>query len=173
MEVCGLMSAQSTPGLRIIVIGSRFRPAVDVTSVLDRYTNATSEIITGGSTGADAAARAWAREHGVHCTVHEPDWSMDGPQAILERNTSMVNDGADICLAFPMHQSFGTQDCVDKASAAGIPTTVVFPAQCIQRRTSSCNVEVMPEDDGLLSLTSKYLKQRYQDALAGERPSGQ
>lgn len=151
--------------LRIIVIGSRFRPSIDVTSVLDRYDGSAGLIMTGGSTGAEAAAKAWANEHGVKCMVYEPDWDNDGVDAIFERNTKMVDDGADVCLAFPMHQSTGTVDCVEKADCAGIPTTVIMPPTTIQRPSTDSFVSIIPDDEALLAMTGRHLANKYKDAF--------
>ena len=154
------------PGrFRAIVIGSRFRPAIDVKTVLDRYDGVITEIITGGSTGADAAARAWATDHNVTCKVLEPDWIKDGDQAIIRRNTRLVADGAELCLAFPMHESTGTKDLIHKAVQAGVPTTTVASPEEIKRTTHPRTVSVMPQDGELISMTSKHMAVKYRNAL--------
>nr|WP_296764188.1 hypothetical protein [Rhodococcus sp. (in: high G+C Gram-positive bacteria)] len=51
---------------------------------------------------------------------NKPGWLL-GP----ERNQKMVDSGADICIAFPLEDSRGTWDCINKAKAAGIPVTIV------------------------------------------------
>lgn len=92
--------------------------------------------------GADAAAAAWAKwarprgvvedpvpaDWGRDCTAlctHRPRTRADGstycPAAGNLRNQNMVDKGADICLAYPLDGT-GTQDCMKRAAAAGIPT---------------------------------------------------
>lgn len=159
------MERKRSGRFRAIVIGSRFRPAIDVKTVLDRYNGVITEIVTGGSTGADAAARAWAADHNIPCRIMEPDWKNNGTHAIIHRNTDLVNDGAELCLAFPMHESTGTKDLIDKATAAGIPTTTVEFPKVIQRTTHDKTIDIMSWDDELVSMTSKHLARKYQNAL--------
>lgn len=92
--------------------------------------------------GADAAAArwcAWAKPRGVvedpvpadwtrDCTTlctHKPRVRKDGttfcPAAGNLRNQIMVDKGAELCLAYPLDGT-GTQDCMKRADAAGIPT---------------------------------------------------
>lgn len=147
-------------------MGSRFRPAIDVKTVLDRYQGVVTDVVTGGSTGADAAARAWASDNGVNCIVMEPEWSRDGVDAITIRNDRMVDNGAELCLAFPMHDSTGTRDLVSKAGSHGIPTTVIRPAVENKRPIEQGSVVVMPQDGQLLAMTSKHLSAKYANALS-------
>lgn len=159
------MNNRRSGRFRAIVIGSRFRPAIDVKTVLDRYNGVITEIVTGGSTGADAAARAWAADHGVSCKIIEPDWRHDGTSAILNRNTELIDDGAELCLAFPMHDSTGTKDLIEKAIKAEIPTTVIDSPEEIKRSTHERTIDVMPQDNQLISMTSKHIARKYQKAL--------
>lgn len=41
------------------------------------------------------------------------------------RNTEMVNSNIDLVLAFPVGNSKGTKDCLEKARRKGISTIVV------------------------------------------------
>lgn len=72
-------------------------------------------------TGADAMAAAWARRAGVEVEAWPADWSRHGRAAGPRRNQAMVNAGARHCLAFVLPSSRGTEDCVRRAEAAGIP----------------------------------------------------
>lgn len=97
-------------------------------------------VVHGGAKGADALADAVARSWGWTPEVHPADWSTCAedcdhglnihgnriycPLAGHRRNQRMVDLGADVCLAFPTHDSRGTWDCVRRAEAAGIPVRV-------------------------------------------------
>ena len=157
--------------MRILITGSRCRPAIDVYKVLDRYKGSVSEIIVGDATGADEAARTWAASNGVGLTVHKADWNAYGRAAGPIRNQEMVDSGADLCLAFPMPGSAGTWDCVNRAKKAGIVVTVINksegedqePEQ--QRLNDDGTVRVLPTDGTLLSTTLDSVRARYADAM--------
>lgn len=94
---------------------------------------------------ADQIARAWT---GLTIERHPADWDHCGPdcprrphrvhkkpgdidhpgllpdycpKAGPRRNRLMASFGADICLAFPLPGSYGTQNCIKAARRAGIP----------------------------------------------------
>lgn len=91
--------------------------------------------------GADAIAAQWCKERRGHGVVEDPvpaDWTRDCdtlcshkprvradgtrwcPAAGVLRNQVMVDKGAALCLAYPLDGT-GTQDCMKRADAAGIP----------------------------------------------------
>lgn len=43
------------------------------------------------------------------------------------RNQEMVDLGADLCIAYPLPEGSGTQDCIRRAVKAKIPTLVFDP----------------------------------------------
>lgn len=125
VHVSGLRGGVMTGVSRILVTGSRdwtdravvehalgtalrlFRPIV---------------IVHGGCpTGADRMAWEWAWRAGVPCEVWPAEWAAHGRAAGPIRNAQMVAAGARFCLAFPLPGSRGTEDCVRRAEAAGIP----------------------------------------------------
>lgn len=76
-------------------------------------------------TGADEIANAWALANGVAVIRHPAKWREHGiynPQAGLARNRLMVEQGAEICLAFIKNGSRGASHCARLAEEAGIPT---------------------------------------------------
>jgi hypothetical protein len=75
--------------------------------------------------GADAVVQRWAHRRNVRLTEFPADWIGLGKQAGFIRNQFMVNQGADMCVAFLRDNSRGTQHTIDRARAAGIPTFVV------------------------------------------------
>lgn len=79
-------------------------------------------VVQGGCpTGADRMAWEWAWRAGVPCEVWPADWAAHGRAAGPLRNQAMVDAGARYVLAFPLPGSRGTEDCVRRAEAAGIP----------------------------------------------------
>lgn len=76
-------------------------------------------------TGADWYARNWAerRAHVSLPVIHEPhpaDWKTHGKAAGPIRNEEMASLGADVCLAFPLGESRGTRDMINRARNRGI-----------------------------------------------------
>lgn len=157
--------------MRILITGSRYRPAIDVYKVLDRYKGSVNEIVVGDATGADEAARTWAVSNGVNLTVHKADWNAYGSSAGPRRNQEMVDAGADLCLAFPMSGSRGTWDCVNRAKKAGIVVTVISQNAekdspiTQQRPSDDKTVSALPTDGGLLSATLDSVLARYDEAM--------
>lgn len=152
--------------MKILVTGSRHRPAIDVQRVLDRYVDAVSELVVGDATGADEAAREWASMHDVKFSEFTADWQANGKAAGPIRNQQMVDYGADLCLAFPMDGSRGTWDCVNKAKNAGIAVTVIPVSREMEARPAvGDTVAAMPSDAKMLKDTMKRLVSKYKPAL--------
>lgn len=75
--------------------------------------------------GADAIVARWAHRRAVLLEEFQADWLKLGKRAGFVRNQYMVSQGADICVAFLRDNSRGTQNTIDLAKAAGIPTFVI------------------------------------------------
>ncbi|MCT2591104.1 DUF2493 domain-containing protein [Streptomyces sp. N2-109] len=81
--------------------------------------------------GADIMAKTWAlTTFTAACTddyqrvteePHPPAWHLHGRAAGPIRNASMVQAGADLCLAFIRNGSHGATHCAQLAERAGIP----------------------------------------------------
>jgi hypothetical protein len=155
--------------MKVLVAGSKYRPVVDVMTILDRYQNEVDEIITGDSTGADEGARAWAKTNNVHCRVFESDWMPDdfrrdtNPESAT-RNRIMIAEKPDLCLAFPMKSSKGTWDCVKKARSAGIHVTIIA-SEDDDRPSHDRYIEAKPCDAGLMEATMNTILDRYAPAI--------
>jgi hypothetical protein len=135
--------------MRILVTGSR--DWEDQLAVSEAIHNATGGDIQGLTivyghcpTGADHFADMLAWRLGLHPERHPANWSgpcrsecppghrREGrypgvtycPKAGHYRNQDMVDLGADIVLAFQRNRSRGTQDCIDRARAAGLKVTI-------------------------------------------------
>lgn len=81
-------------------------------------------IVTGGATGADAAALAWAMRNEVSFEGYPANWSKWGDAAGPQRNTYMVALGADAVVAFP--GGSGTAHMIRIAEKAGIKVWCPF-----------------------------------------------
>ena len=117
---------------RVLVTGSR-----DWSDIKTLYNALTDEwlehgnftLIHGGANGADKLAHEWAKwsvmidGFNISIEVFPADWNQ-GKKAGPLRNQTMVDSGADICLAFPRDDSRGTLDCIRRARAAKIPVKV-------------------------------------------------
>lgn len=90
--------------------------------------------------GADLMASQWCRAYGVPQDPQPADWSGYGLSAGFIRNGEMCTPDVRECLAFGLpcpvpgcdrwpfpHATHGTQDCVLKAIAAGIPFRWILP----------------------------------------------
>jgi hypothetical protein len=117
---------------RVLVTASRDWTDVDrIYRALDAIRNRPLTVVHGGARGGDRIADRWARERGEKDGVFpEPHpvpkeaFRFGGRQAPKNRNTFMVDLGADLCLAFWLNHSDGTWDCWTKAQRAGILTIV-------------------------------------------------
>ena len=109
-------------------------------------------LVHGGARGADAVLAQAAQQLSMGIEEHPAQWSVHGGcwcrdtspgtrcgYAGHRRNDRMLASGADLCLSFPTHPlelapgeprqgtSRGTWDMTEKASAAGVPTLVIWP----------------------------------------------
>jgi len=95
-------------------------------------------VVTGKCpTGADLMAEEWANAYGVEVVTYPADWDKHGRGAGLARNSVMVKQGADVCMAYGgacakkrckraayPHCSHGTLHCASLAVDANIPTAM-------------------------------------------------
>lgn len=124
--------------IRILVTGSRtwtdkHAIATAITEVLrERCSGGEVDFLTGNAvvvhghcpTGADRLADEWCRANFIEVERHPADWDTFGKRAGYLRNASMVEKGADICLAFIANNSPGASMTARMAENAGIPTKV-------------------------------------------------
>lgn len=110
---------------RVLVCGSRSWTSVKIIEdAIKRYVDWASPdpitIIHGGASGADTIAGEVARRLGVKEEVYWADWYTYGASAGPRRNQKMVEAQPEICLAFPMSDSRGTWDMINRCKNAGI-----------------------------------------------------
>ena len=79
-------------------------------------------LVHGGAIGADKiAVEIWTRESGMPTEEHRSMWEVWGKRAGILRNETMVQRGADLCLAFILDSSPGSSHCAQFAEDNGIP----------------------------------------------------
>lgn len=113
--------------MRILVTGSRTWTDKDAVrnALLDTWMFAGRPygvtVVHGGARGADYLADVYAKRLGFVTEAHRAPWESAGRSAGYLRNKTMVDLGADICLAFIKNNSKGATMCADLAEKAGIP----------------------------------------------------
>ncbi len=89
------------------------------------------EVVEGAAAGADTLARQAARDLGLPVREFRANWQRYGKAAGALRNQQMLDYllEADqrLVLAFPLPQSRGTWDMVQRAKRVGIETRVFAP----------------------------------------------
>lgn len=116
---------QSWPQLFAFVVGER------LDAVRAQFPEPVLVVVQGECPygGVDRWAKEWAVNVGVEGRVEvecfPADWKRLGKRAGVVRNSRMVAEGADLCLAFPGPGSKGTWDCARRAVDAGIPVRMV------------------------------------------------
>jgi hypothetical protein len=81
-------------------------------------------LVHGAARGVDTLATDNAEAWGMTIEAHRADWRKHGRAAGPRRNQEMIDAGADLLIAFPGGK--GTEDCVARAEAAGIPVRRVY-----------------------------------------------
>ena len=118
----------------ILVTGSRdWNNEQAIRDVLEQFKGRNVLVIHGAALGADDIAAHEASRLGYWTNPHPADWRKHGRKAGPMRNTAMVArlvelaTRGDEChvFAFPLPDSRGTWDCVNKAKAAGFRVEVI------------------------------------------------
>lgn len=116
--------------MRILFSGSRkFFDDQVVVLMLERLIAKTKDatamtIVHGGAPGLDSIVGVLAKSRGMQVEIHRADWHIHGNAAGFIRNQKMVDLGADLLVAYPLPEGKGTQDCIQRAVKARIPTLV-------------------------------------------------
>lgn len=82
-------------------------------------------LLQGEARGVDTVGRHEWRSYGKTDKPFEADWKQYGNEAGGIRNQEMVDEGPQVCLAFPGPKSIGTWDAVRRAKQAKIKTFVL------------------------------------------------
>lgn len=117
--VCGSRTWTDPDPISAVIVGYR---------VLARQRAEEFAIIHGANrAGADALAHLYARRWGVAEVAVPADWRRRGRSAGPRRNQRMLDEHhPDVVVAFRAEgESRGTDDMIDRARRAGVPTYVV------------------------------------------------
>ena len=123
-----------TRPVAILVTGSRnWNDEQKVREVLERFKGRDVMVIHGAALGADDIADNEAGRLGYWTEHYPADWNKHGRKAGPIRNAAMVErlielaTRGDEChvFAFPLPDSRGTWDCVNRAKAAGFRVEVI------------------------------------------------
>jgi hypothetical protein len=113
---------------RLLITGSRAWSDAQVIerefAVVAEHEGANVVLVSGGARGADSICEEVARKYGWEIEQYLPDWSI-GKKAGFVRNRTMVDSGADFCLAFIKDDSAGASMTARIAREAKIPTKKV------------------------------------------------
>ena len=119
--------------MRVLVTGSRNITDEDfvrrslvkhIWMHIDSYNEVT--LVHGDCKGLDRIAASIAQnKFGWLVESYPAKWDKYGSGAGPLRNQQMVNQGADICIAFPLPGSRGTMDCIERVIDAKIRLIIV------------------------------------------------
>lgn len=108
--------------MKLLVAGSRTITDFDLTPYIP---NDTEEIISGGASGVDAIAEAYADEHRISKHIIRPKYHLYKKAAPIKRNREMV-DLADSILVIWDGSSKGTLSTINYAKKQNKPINVVI-----------------------------------------------
>lgn len=105
--------------MKVAIVGSRHFSAPDRVTDYVKRLPAGASIITGSSSGVDAAATKAAREKGIPVQVMPASFDeLSDPTKAAARNQRLV-DACDVLVAFWDGASKGTRGTVDRALGSG------------------------------------------------------
>lgn len=116
--------------MKVLVTGSRDWAHKGIVRRVLQQSGATT-VIHGDARGADGIAKWIARSLGVTERGYPAKWDLYRRAAGPIRNQEMLDkehlpgDPIERCLAFPLAQSVGTWDMVERCRKVGIPVTII------------------------------------------------
>lgn len=115
--------------IRILITGSRDwedRKLIEDTLTTLRFKAEDTTLVSGNCpTGADLICEEIADDLGWTVEKHPADWDKYGKRAGYIRNSAMVKEGADLCLAFVRNNSRGATMTAEFARNAYIKTYII------------------------------------------------
>lgn len=112
---------------RVLICGSReYKNYDSIRRFLERNIDKIECIIEGGARGADRCARLAAESLGISVITFPAEWERYGNRAGPIRNQLMLDAGAPhYVLAYPLDNSVGTWDMINKAKRKGVPVMIM------------------------------------------------
>ena len=112
--------------MKVAIIGSRsFNDFDRFNEEMKKIKFKVSTVISGGATGADSLAEAWANTNGIVTEVYLPNWAKFGKRAGFIRNQDIISN-SEACIAFWDGKSKGTLHSIELAKNKNIPITVII-----------------------------------------------
>jgi hypothetical protein len=98
--------------MKLAIVGSRgFKDTLLLESILDKYKDKVSIVISGGAIGADTMGEYWAISNKIPVKIFKPEWEKYGKSAGMRRNELIIKE-CDICIAFWDGKSKGTKNSI-------------------------------------------------------------
>jgi len=101
--------------MKILIVGSRKIESFDLSEYVPKSADL---IISGGASGIDSVAEAYADKHRISKLIMRPKYNLYGKSAPLKRNEQMV-DLADLVIVVWDGVSRGTKHTLDYAKKRG------------------------------------------------------
>lgn len=101
--------------MKILIAGSRKIKSFDLSEYVPK---SASLIISGGASGIDSVAEAYADKHRISKLIMRPEYNLYGKGAPLKRSEQMV-DLADLVIVIWDGVSRGTKHTIDYAKKCG------------------------------------------------------
>ena len=108
--------------MKLAIVGSR---GIRIENIEEFLPDGVDEIVSGGATGIDGCAAAYAREKGIKLTEFFPEYSRYGRAAPLKRNDAIA-EYADEAIAFWDGRSAGTKYTVNAFQRLGKHVEVII-----------------------------------------------
>lgn len=116
---------------KVLITGSRdWRDKLAIATVIYKeYASADGDLLVihgDHHAGVDAMAEDICYSAGILTAKVSARWGKLGKKAVPQRNACMVGLAPDVCYAFPLQDSVGTWDTVNKCRAANVPV-LIYP----------------------------------------------
>lgn len=97
--------------MNVGIVGSRNHPSGTCVRNLIGMLHDKCRVVSGGAKGIDTWAEYYAKQKGLECVIHKPEWTKFGKSAGFKRNILIVRD-SDIIFAFPYGEARGTKHTI-------------------------------------------------------------
>ena len=98
--------------MKLAIVGSRsFNDMLLLESILNKYKDKISTVVSGGAKGADTMGETWAIANKIPVKIFKPEWEKYGKSAGMRRNELIIKE-CDICIAFWDGKSKGTNNSI-------------------------------------------------------------